>query len=98
MELIFEWDVHKARENFKKHRVSFAEAKTIFNDPWLITFPDEHHSDDEERQISIGVSINHRILLVVHTEREEAEATIVIRLISCRKATMIERRTYEQSQ
>lgn len=96
MDLIFEWNETKARQNFRKHRVSFEEAKTIFNDPRLITFPDEHHSTEEERYLNIGFSARDRILLVVHTEREEIAETIVIRLISCRRATALERKTYEE--
>ncbi len=38
MQLIFEWDANKARSNLNKHKVSFEEAKTLFNDPFLITF------------------------------------------------------------
>lgn len=48
MELIFEWDVSKARINLKKHRISFEEAKTVFNDPLLLTYADEFHSETEE--------------------------------------------------
>jgi uncharacterized DUF497 family protein len=96
MQLLFEWDDRKASENFKKHKVSFEEAKTVFNDPLLITFPDEYHSAAEERFISIGASASREILLVVHTEREETEIALVVRLISCRKATPLERRTYEE--
>jgi uncharacterized DUF497 family protein len=33
MKLTFEWDEVKARENLRKHKVSFDEGKTIFNDP-----------------------------------------------------------------
>ncbi len=44
MRLIFEWDENKARQNRRKHKVSLEEAKTVFNDPLLITFPDEYHS------------------------------------------------------
>jgi uncharacterized protein len=97
MELLFEWDESKARANSRKHKVSFEEAKTVFNDPLLITFPDEYHSDYEERLISIGTSADNRILLVVHTEREQDENTVIIRLISCRKATASERRVYEEA-
>ncbi len=38
MELTCEWDEVKAKTNFKKHKVSFEESKTIFNDPFLFTF------------------------------------------------------------
>ena len=96
MELLFEWDENKARENLKKHKVSFEEAKTVFNDPLLITFPDEEHSGTEDRYISIGTSAPNKVLLVIHTERETAEDTLIIRLISCRKATASEQKTYEE--
>jgi uncharacterized DUF497 family protein len=98
MELLFEWDENKARENLKKHKVSFEEAKTVFNDPLLITFPDEEHSENEERYISIGTSATSKILLVIHTEREASEETLIIRIISCRQATASERRTYEEGE
>jgi uncharacterized protein len=91
MDFIFEWDEVKARRNARRHKVTFAEAVTVFSDPYLVTFPDEEHSDVEERFISIGRSDRGRILLVVHTDRGDA-----IRLISCRKATAAERTTYEQ--
>lgn len=97
MELIFEWDTRKARRNKNKHGVSFEEAKSLFFDPFLITFPDEGHSDFEERYISIGYSIQGRVLLVVHTERE-IDNELVIRIISCRQATPSERRVYEEDE
>jgi len=96
MKTIFEWDETKARINFEKHKIRFDEAITIFTDPFLITFVDDFHSDKEERFISIGLSEKNRVLLAVHTEREEKPETIVIRIISCRKATQIERNRYEK--
>jgi hypothetical protein len=97
MKLIFEWDANKARENLRKHQVSFEEARTIFNDPLMVVYPDDEHSENEERLISIGLSSTQRLLLVVHVEREETEETLLIRLISCRKATNMERKTYEEN-
>ena len=96
MQTIFEWDENKARANLEKHKVSFDEARTIFADPLLLTFIDDFHSDKEERFISIGISERNRVLLTVHTEREEKNAVIVIRIISCRKATTAERERYEK--
>jgi len=84
--------------NLAKHKVSFEEAQTIFADPFLVTFPDELHSEKEERLISIGVSTRERVLLAVHTEREETGKHIVIRIISCRKATVSERKIYEENE
>ncbi len=92
MKLSFEWDEVKAKGNLKKHKVSFEEGKTIYNDPLLFTFPDNEHSLDEERSINIGISAAGRVLVVTHTERQDK-----IRIISCRKATARERRFYEES-
>lgn len=97
MRLIFEWDDEKAQKNQRKHRVGFEEAKTIFSDPLLISFPDEYHSEDEQRLISIGASSQNRILLVVHSEILESSDTVVVRIISARKATASERRVYEEN-
>ncbi len=94
-ELAFEWNKNKAKMNIAKHKISFEEARTVFNDPFLITFPDECHSENEERLTSIGISTNSRMILVVHTEHVETEK-IVIRIISCRKATAPERKIYEE--
>jgi uncharacterized DUF497 family protein len=93
---IFEWDDEKAKKNLQKHKISFEEAETIFDDQHLITFPDIAHSINEERFISIGFSKINRILLVAHTENSESVNEISIRIISCRKATSLERGIYEQ--
>jgi uncharacterized protein len=73
------------------------EAKTIFNDPLMVTFTDEEHSQQEERLISIGVSAKNKLLLVVHLEREETAEYLLIRLISCRRATHLEQKAYEEN-
>ena len=91
MELAFEWDEAKARENLKKHKVGFDEGKTIFNDPFLLTFPDIDTSDAEERYVNIGLSTRDRVLVLIHTEKQGR-----IRIISCRKASARERRHYEE--
>lgn len=97
MALIFEWDDEKAKKNQRKHKVNFEEAKTVFGDPLLVSFPDEYHSDEEHRLVSIGASSQNKILLVAHTEILESGDTIVVRLISVRKATASERRVYEEN-
>lgn len=95
MKLVFDWDTRKARTNLADHHVTFDEAKTVFNDPLLLTFPDDFHSETEERLISIGYSSKQRLLLVVHTEHETADE-VQVRIISCRKVTAAERRNYEE--
>lgn len=87
----FQWDPTKARDNLKKHGVSFEEAKSVFFDEYARQFFDEEHSDDEERFIMLGVSHRARILVVCHCERGRGS---VIRIISARKATATERQHY----
>jgi uncharacterized protein len=84
----FEWDPEKAASNFRKHRVRFTEAETIFRDENLLTLFDD--TSDEERYVAIGLGSLGEILYVVYTVRDE-----IIRLISARKATRIERGKYE---
>lgn len=88
----FEWDSKKAKRNFKKHKVSFEEAATVFGDPLSLTIEDPLHSDDEERFVIIGESNRRQLLVVVHTERSDK-----IRIISARLATPHERQDYEES-
>ena len=89
MGLYFEWDSHKAISNFKKHKISFEEACTIFNDQRSITILDPDHSHDEVREITIGVSRNMMILVVSHTDRLGR-----VRIISARKANKKEQKQY----
>jgi len=91
MKFNFEWDEEKAKANLKKHKVSFDEAATVFSDPFSITILDPDHSVGEERYIDIGTSDKGRVLIVAYTERG-----MNIRIISCRKATLTERRRYEE--
>ena len=49
------------------HGVTFEEASTVFGDTLSLTIYDEEHSDAEDRLIIIGMSLQHRLLVVVHT-------------------------------
>ena len=89
----FEWDEQKAKANWKKHGVSFEEARTIFDDPLYVDFYDPDHSLDEHRYIIIGESGRGRVLIVSYTGRTDR-----IRLINARKVTDTERQTYEEGQ
>ena len=91
MARLFEWDETKAAANLAKHKVSFDEAQTVFDDPLFIIFADPDHSLDEERCIILGESDRNRLLVVSFTEREGAT-----RLISSRTATRHERKAYEE--
>jgi hypothetical protein len=91
--VILEWDPDKADSNLRKHGVDFHEAGTVLDDPLSTTFPDPDHSLDEQRYLTIGSSLSGRILVVAHTDRDQA-----IRLITARPATPSERKFYEQGQ
>jgi uncharacterized DUF497 family protein len=90
MGFTFEYDLRKAASNLKKHGVSFAEAMTVFDDPLAQTFPDDLHSEDESRSITIGLSSRQRLLFLSHLEDESC-----IRLIGARPADNAEREAYE---
>jgi uncharacterized DUF497 family protein len=94
----FEWDPKKARANQNLHGVGFDEAATVFIDPMAVSIFDPDHSETEERWITMGISEKGRLLVVMHTFREESEDAITIRIISTRKASKRESQTYgEQS-
>ena len=89
----FEWDRAKAAVNRRKHGVGFEEALTVFTDPLAKIFDDPAHSAAESREIIVGHSLRRRLLVVCFTERNSQ-----IRLISARKATRLERMSYEENQ
>jgi uncharacterized protein len=87
----FKWDPQKAAKNVEKHGVTFQEASTVFRDPLSATAYDPDHSVLDRRYVTIGVSQRGRLLMIAHSEQEDA-----IRLISARVATKQERRIYEE--
>jgi len=87
----FEWNQSKAKSNYKKHRVSFEEAESVFYDDLAIQFYDETPGD-EERFILPGMSNLSRVLVVVHCERGGKDQ--ILRIISARRATKSEQKYY----
>ncbi len=89
--LHFEWDDRKAAANITKHGVSFEEARSVFVDERAKLIGDPDHSEDEDRFVLLGLSSALRLLLVCHCYRSENNA---IRIISARKATAKESKSY----
>lgn len=89
--LHFEWDDEKAAANAKKHGISFEEAKSVFRDERAKLISDPDHSEDENRFVLLGLSETLRLLVVCHCYRGEDH---VIRIISARKATTKESKSY----
>lgn len=91
----FEWDRKKEKTNIQKHGVSFEQASYVFSDPFALNKYDESHSQDEERWILLGKSLNEVVLVVVHTFRDN-DGVESVRIISARKATKQEQKTYRK--
>jgi uncharacterized DUF497 family protein len=83
------WDAAKDGANLAKHGVSFEEATQVFDDTLAGYFYDDLHSDEEDRYIAVGRTIDLRVLVVVYTIREDQT-----RLISARPARRAEIRRY----
>jgi uncharacterized protein len=81
----------QARSNRAKHRVDFADAATVFDDPRALTIPSP--LDAEERFVTLGIDATGRLVVVVYTWRGDT-----IRIISARQATRNEVRDYEETQ
>ena len=86
----FEWDDAKDLSNQRKHGLSFAEARQLFESgaDYLEIF-DVEHSEFEDRFIAIG-PIDRGLVVVVYTEREED----LIRIIGARLANKREQALY----
>ena len=87
----FSWDAQKAKQNLKKHRVSFEEASTVFFDEKAIEFFDPDHSTDEDRFLVLGLSWRLRVVVVCYCLRKNGSE---IRVVSARKATKKEEKVY----
>jgi uncharacterized DUF497 family protein len=88
--LSYEWDPAKARANFVKHGVRFADPVTVLEDDLALTMRDPS-SDEEERWITLGRNSLGRLIVVIYTWRRDN-----VRLISARPATAREKSQYEE--
>jgi uncharacterized protein len=84
-----EHDPVKAATNLKRHGVSFADAEGALFDPLALTIEDIG-AVSEPRFVTIGLGSTGELLVVVYTFRDDEP-----RLISARRATRTERKTYE---
>ncbi|HER19539.1 MAG TPA: BrnT family toxin [Chromatiales bacterium] len=84
-----EWDEGKAESNRRKHGIDFEDAATVLNDDLAVTVRDER--EPETRFVVIGSDILNRVLVVVLTWRGHR-----VRIISARRASRRERKTYQE--
>jgi uncharacterized protein len=81
----------KAKGNIVKHGISFIEAISVLDDPYVLILDDPLHSIGELRFLAVGYFDQNNLLAVIYTERNND-----IRIISARPTTRQERKTYEQ--
>lgn len=84
-----DFDPKKAASNLKKHGVPFDEAASCLLDS-LALVRDDPDARGEARLLLLGLSRAGRLLTVCYTLRDEE----VVRLISARKATKKEEKSY----
>ena len=59
LDQLFEWDRMKVARNAIAHGVRFPEAASVFFDEFAIFEPDLDHSEDENRYVVLGTSIQY---------------------------------------
>lgn len=92
----FKWDPDKAKNNIEKHGISFEMASTVFRDPMALSIYDEDHSIEEDRWITLGIGYSGVLLVVNHTFQKFEQDTVLLRIISCRRATKKEQKQYNE--
>jgi len=83
----FEWDEAKRLSNLDKHGIDFLDVEEVF-DGDIVTVKDDRYGYSEQRFVTFGV-LQGRIVSVTYTDRGD-----VVLLISVRRATKYEQRTY----
>lgn len=80
-------DEAKRLSNLDKHGIDFLDVEEVF-DGDIVTVEDDRYGYGEQRFVTFGV-LQGRIVSVTYTDRGD-----VVRLISIRRATKYEQRTY----
>lgn len=87
----FEWDEGNREKNENKHGITTKEAEEVFNNEPKFLFPDESHSQQENRYGMYGRTNADRYVSLVFTIRKK-----LIRIITIRPMSKKERRVYEK--
>ena len=84
---MYEWNEKKNESNKAKHKISFEEGISIFEDPYAHT--EEAASTTEPRYVTLG-TVKEKVWAAFYTFRDDN-----IRIISIRRARDKERKLYE---
>jgi uncharacterized DUF497 family protein len=83
----FTWDETKRKSNLANHGLDFADAQAVFAGA-TFTFEDDRFDYGEQRFITLGL-LRGAVVVIAHTEQDDT-----VRVISMRKATRHEQKTY----
>jgi uncharacterized DUF497 family protein len=81
--------------NVRKHGITFDRAAAVFLDALALTVYDESHSQNEDRWFTLEHDASGALLAVAHTNQATGPASVQVRIVSAREATLRERRFYE---
>ena len=84
------FDPKKDTANLKKHGVSLTEGDGVLSDALAVTIEDEL-VEGEQRFVTLGANTFGSLMVVVWTPRDDE-----VRIISVRRPTPKERRSYEE--
>ena len=84
------FDPKKDAANLKKHGVSLAEGDGVLSNSLAVTIEDQL-TEGEQRFVTLGANTFGSLMVVVWTHQDDD-----VRIISVRKPTRKERRTYEE--
>ena len=95
--MLWVWTDEKNRLNRRDHGLSFETARPVFDDPLAVSRHDPHPDGDQWQTVGLSGSV---VLSVVHTgpETDPESGEETGRIISARKATVHERRAYEEGE
>jgi uncharacterized DUF497 family protein len=83
----FDWDEAKRKANLRDHGIDFACIDAVFEGE-TVTVVDDRFDYGEQRFVTFGI-LEGRVLAIAHTETDK-----LIRIISARKATRNEEKSY----
>ncbi len=87
---MYVWDSEKSRKNLARHGLAFEDAEYVFSSEQTVTFEDDRKDYGEGRWITLG-PLEGRLVVIVHTWRDERT-----RIISMRKANSREQQIYQE--
>ena len=87
--MVFEWNQSKNEANRHKHGLDFQDVELVFEQR-TTTFEDDRQNYGERRLVTLGLLAG-RVVVVVHTPREDRT-----RVISFRKANSREQQIYQE--